>query len=208
MTFEQILLFLPAAAVVAASPGANNLLAFANGSRHGLLPSVIALFGRCLAFAFMIAIVIAGLGALLEASETAFHIIKWAGVVYLVYLGLTMMFGSQGGDAVKVAPSQSAYDLARREFLVAMTNPKAVLLFTAFVPQFIQQGGESSFTTQLVVLGSIYIAVEFLAATGWALAGNAIRSLQPSAKRMLLLNRLTGGLMLGAAGILVATKRT
>jgi threonine/homoserine/homoserine lactone efflux protein len=94
MTFEQILLFLPAAAVVAASPGANNLLAFANGSRHGLLPSVIALFERCLAFAFMIAIVIAGLGALLEASETAFYVIKWAGVVYLVYLGLTMIFGN------------------------------------------------------------------------------------------------------------------
>lgn len=207
MTFEQILLFLPAAAVVPASPGANNLLAFANGSRHGLLPSVIALFERCVAFALMIAIVIAGLGTLLEASETAFYIIKWAGVVYLVYLGLTMMFGNQDGAALKFAPSQGAYDLARREFLVAMTNPKAVLLFTAFVPHFIKQGGESSFTTQLIVLGAIYIAVELLAATVWALAGNAIRSLQPSAKRMVLLNRFTGALMLSAAGMLVATKR-
>lgn len=88
-----------------------------------------------------------------------------------------------------------------------MTNPKAVLLFTAFVPQFITRGGEDSFTVQLVVLGAIYIAVEFVAAMGWALAGSVVRSLQPSAKRTLLLNRFTGALMLGAAGALAFTRR-
>ncbi|RWR29287.1 LysE family translocator [Sinirhodobacter populi] len=207
MTLAQILLFLPAAAVVAASPGANNLLAFSNGSRQGLLPSTIALFGRCLAFAIMIAMVIVGLGALLEVSELAFQIVKWAGVVYLAYLGVKMMIGRDQGAAGGTSVAQGACALARREFLVAMTNPKAVLLFTAFVPQFITRGGESSFTVQLVVLGALYIAVEFVAAMGWALAGSIIRSLQPSAKRMLLLNRMTGALMLGAAGMLATTRR-
>lgn len=88
-----------------------------------------------------------------------------------------------------------------------MTNPKAVLLFTAFVPQFITRAGDSSFTVQLIVLGAIYIAVEFMAAMGWALAGSIICSLQPSAKRMLLLNRMAGALMLGAAGLLATTRR-
>ncbi|MCY1668870.1 LysE family translocator [Rhizobium sp. SL86] len=207
MTLVQILLFLPAAAVVAASPGANNLLAFANGSRQGFLPSAIALLGRCLAFVIMIAIVIVGLGALLETSEIAFQIIKWAGVVYLVHLSVTMIIARNHGSADDTRGAQRTYDLARREFLVAMTNPKAVLLFTAFVPQFITRGGESSFTVQLIVLGAIYIALEFIAAMGWALAGSIIRSLQPSAKRMLLLNRMTGALMLGAAGMLAFTRR-
>ncbi|MCM2473919.1 LysE family translocator [Rhizobium sp. CG5] len=207
MTLAQILIFLPAAAVVAASPGANNLLAFANGSRQGFLPSVIALFGRCIAFVIMIAMVIVGLGALLEASELAFQIVKWAGVVYLFYLGATMIVARDHGTAGGTRAAQGPYALARREFLVAMTNPKAVLLFTAFVPQFITRGGEDSFTVQLVVLGAIYIAVEFVAAMGWALAGSIIRSLQPSAKRMLLLNRITGALMLGAAGVLAFTRR-
>lgn len=208
MTLAQLLLFLPAATVVAASPGANNLLAFANGSRRGFLPSAIALLGRCLAFAIMIALVIAGLGALLEASELAFQAIKWAGVAYLAWLGVTMMTG-RDGDVVgtpAVVPGTGA--LARREFMVAMTNPKAILLFTAFVPQFVTSGGDSSFTVQMAVLGAIYIAVEFVAAMGWALAGSLVRSLQPSARRMLLLNRVTGALLLGAAAMLATTRRT
>jgi threonine/homoserine/homoserine lactone efflux protein len=207
MTLAQILLFLPAAAVVAASPGANNLLAFANGGRQGFLPSAIALFGRCLAFAIMIAMVIAGLGALLEASELAFQIVKWAGVVYLAYLGVTMMISRAQPSEGSIPVVQGAYALARREFLVAITNPKAVLLFTAFVPQFITRDGESSFTVQMIVLGAIYVAVEIVAAMGWALAGSIIRSLQPSAKRMLLLNRMTGALMIGAAAMLATTRR-
>lgn len=210
MTLAQLLLFLPAAAMVAASPGANNLLAFANGSRRGFLPAAIALSGRCIAFALMIAMVIVGLGALLEASELAFQIIKWAGVLYLAYLGLKMIIGRddlQDGAAGGLAYSGGTYALARREFVVAMTNPKAVLLFTAFVPQFIVPAAGSSFTIQLIFLGAIYIAVEFVAAMGWALTGSIIRSLQPSAKRLLLLNRMTGAMMLGAAGMLATIRR-
>lgn len=209
MTLAQFLLFLPAAAIVAASPGANNLLAFSNGSRRGFRPAVIALSGRCIAFTLMIALVIVGLGALLEASETAFQIIKWAGVGYLAYLGVRMLIDrepleAEAGDSAR---SGAAPSLARREFVVAMTNPKAVLLFTAFVPQFIVADSGNSFTIQLVVLGAVYIAVEAIAAAGWALAGSIIRSLQPSARRLLLLNRATGAMMLGAAGMLAATRR-
>lgn len=210
MTLAQLLLFFPAAAIVAASPGANNLLAFANGSRHGFLPAMIALIGRCVAFGLMIAMVVVGLGALLEASELAFQIIKWAGVLYLAYLGLKMMIGRdefQNG-ATELALPAGAFSLARREFVVAMTNPKAVLLFTAFVPQFIVSGADVSFTMQLIILGALYTAVEFVAALGWALAGGMIRSIQPSAKRVLVLNRMTGAMMLGAAGMLASARRT
>ena len=207
MTLAQFLVFLPAAAIVAASPGANNLLAFANGSRQGFLPSAMALSGRCLAFALMIAMVIVGLSAILEASELAFQIVKWVGVIYLVYLGVKMMISSDCGSVGGPPGIQSTCALARREFLVALTNPKAVLLFTAFVPQFIMRDGESSFTVQLVMLGATYIAVEFVAAMGWALIGSIIRSLQPSAKWTLMLNRMTGALMLCAAGLLVDTRR-
>ncbi|MHA6732388.1 LysE family translocator [Devosia sp. A369] len=128
MTLLQILLFLPAAAVVAASPGANNLLAFANGSRMGFLPATIALAGRCLAFVVLIAMVVAGLGKLLEVSELAFQLLKWAGVVYLAYLGVKMILGGNYGREGAIDPIDlsNVYSLARREFVVAMTNPKAV----------------------------------------------------------------------------------
>lgn len=207
MTIAQLVFFVPAAIVVALSPGANNLLAFANGSRQGAIPATIALLGRCLAFVLMIGMVIIGLGALLEASELAFQIVKWVGVAYLAYLGVKMFLDrdTHQGDAANA--SVSGLQLAKREFIVAMSNPKAVLLFTAFVPQFIETSDGSSFTAQLMVLGLIYIVIEFFAAIVWAVSGAAIRSLKPSARKLILMNKITGALMLGAAAMLATTKR-
>lgn len=207
MTLAQLLIFLPAAVIVAASPGANNLLAFANGTRHGFLAAALALLGRCVAFALMIAMVIGGLGALLEASETAFQMIKWGGVLYLIYLGIQMMLSRPEPQKRGEVIARTSYALARREFLVAMTNPKAVLLFTAFVPQFIVPADEASFTVQLIALGTLYVAVEFVAAMGWAFAGSSIRTLRPTAKRLKTINRASGFMMLGAAGVLATTRR-
>nr|WP_044901391.1 LysE family translocator [Pseudomonas sp. CFII64] len=207
MTLAQVLLFLRAAAIVAVSPGANNLLAFANGSRLGLIPAVVALSGRCMAF--VIAVVIVGLGALLEASEPAFQFLKWAGVLYLAYLGVKMMIGRdchEDGVSGLVRPVD-AYSLARREFVTAVTNPKAILLFTAFVPQFIVSDAGASFAAQFVVHSAIYVAVEFVAAMSWAFAGSIIRSLHPSERKLSILNRVTGGMMLGAAVVLATARR-
>ena len=80
VTAHQWLLFLPAATLVAASPGARNFLALNNGLRRGLRPADTALFGRLLAFAIIILIVILGAGALLATSATAFAVLKWLGV--------------------------------------------------------------------------------------------------------------------------------
>lgn len=207
MTFGQLALFIPAAMLVALSPGANNLLAFANGSRQGVILATIALLGRCLAFVLMIGMVIVGLGALLEASELAFQIVKWAGVAYLAYLGVKMFLDRDTHQDSSMSDPVSGLQLAKREFMVAMSNPKAVLLFTAFVPQFIEPSNGSSFTTQLVMLGLIYIVIEFFAAIVWAVSGAAIRSLKPSARKLILMNKITGALMLGAAAMLATTKR-
>ena len=207
MTLGQLAIFIPAAVVVALSPGANNLLAFANGSRQGAILATIALFGRCLAFVLMIGMVIIGLGAFLEASELAFQIVKWVGVAYLAYLGVKMFLDRDTHQDSSVGASVSGLQLAKREFIVAMSNPKAVLLFTAFVPQFIKTSDGSSFTAQLMVLGLIYIVIEFFAAIVWAVSGAAIRSLKPSARKLILMNKITGALMLAAAAMLATTKR-
>lgn len=126
MTLNQLLLFLPSALIVASSPGANNLLAFANGSREGLRPAILALVGRCLAFVLLVGILISGLGAVLEASETAFQIIKWAGVLYLAFLGMKMMMGGERSESKEPSTVGLAgtYSLGRREFITAMMNPK------------------------------------------------------------------------------------
>ena len=207
MSPDQFLAFLSAATLVAASPGANNLLAFAHGIRAGLGPTVASLAGRFAAFALMILAVAVGLGALLEASELAFATVKWIGVGYLAWLGLRLLRSRElpiDGGACAGAPV-AAGALARREFAVAVTNPKATLLFTAFLPQFVD--ADAAFAPQLLALGSLYVGIELCAACGYAFAGTLVRRVEMTPARAVAVNRATGGMMLGAAALLAVSKR-
>ncbi len=199
ITLTQLALFLPAAFLVAMTPGANNLLAFTNGSRAGLVPAAKALTGRMAAFAVMIVLVALGLDVLLRTSELAFQILKWIGVAYLIYLGIRMW----RADPEEAIPEARA--LARREFLTAMGNPKAYLLFTAFLPQFTQ--GTEAIAVQLLSLGAIYLGVEALAAIIWASGGALLGARALTAARRRWLNRGAGGLLIVAAGGLATAER-
>ncbi|MBJ3777909.1 LysE family translocator [Acuticoccus mangrovi] len=201
LTFSTLILFVPAAALVAASPGANNLLSLGNGMRSGFAPTALSLSGRLAAFAILLALVIAGLGAVVAASEVAFTVIKWVGVGYLAFLGVkTWRARVVSHGPVKAGTPMS---LARKEFAVAITNPKAMLLFTAFIPQFVDMSG--SVASQLVALGALYLVIEFAMACGYALAGALLRRFELTAARQRLMNRISGGMMLGAAGLLATT---
>ena len=94
----QIAVFVPAAALVALSPGANNLLAMQHGMRHGITEAAIALTGRLMAFIVMLALAVGGLAAVLTRSQTVFELVKWAGVVYLAYLGIRSFMARRPGD--------------------------------------------------------------------------------------------------------------
>ena len=205
MTSDQLLLFLPAAALVAASPGANNLLSLINGARAGLRPTLFSLLGRLAAFLILIAFVAGGLGALLSASELAFTVVKWLGVAYLTYLGIRLWISRELELGESETLEGSAWRLARKEFLVAITNPKAILLFTAFLPQFIVPG--TAATTQLLWLGAVYLPIEVCAACLYATAGSRVRKLRLTTARVRLFNRIAGGMMLSAAALLATSRR-
>ncbi|WP_241684241.1 LysE family translocator [Actinomadura sp. J1-007] len=135
--------FVPAAVLVAAAPGANQLLALRNGFRYGPGAAIGASAGRFAAFALMVVAVAAGLGALLAASAVVFAVLKWCGVAYLGWLGLrTIRTAGRGPeDGGAAADGASAWRLARQEFVVAAANPKALILFTVFLPQFVAAPG-------------------------------------------------------------------
>ena len=199
MTWTQIAVFVPAALLVALSPGANNLLAFTNATRAGWGPAVRAVAGRLAAFALMIGAVTMGLDVLLRTSEAAFQALKWAGVAYLAYLGVRTW------RAPLDVPPAPAAALARREMLTALGNPKAYLLFTAFLPQFVQPG--AAMAPQLIVLGALYVAIEGAAASLWAGAGAWLGGPSLTRARRRLLNRVSGGVMIGAAALLARSQR-
>lgn len=196
-------MFLGAALLVALTPGANNLLALQNGMRHGRWRAMVALAGRLVAFSLLIAAVVAGLGPLLAASTYALTVIKWAGVAYLAYLGVrTLLETLRGAGRAEPPAGQPAgrFALVRKEFLVAITNPKAILVFTAFVPQFLDAGRPVA--GQLIELSALYLVAEATAATGYCVAGGLLRSVRMSLRARRNLDRGTGVVLLGLAGAL------
>lgn len=205
LSSEQLAIFVPAAFLVAVSPGANNILSLSHGALAGFPSTVLSLSGRVMAFGLMLLVVAAGLGAVFERSYTAFIVLKWFGVCYLAYIGFSMWARKEkylaGADT-----NVSRLQLAKKEFFVAITNPKAVLLFTAFLPQFVVQG--QSYFHQLIILGCLYILIEFAAACFYAACGSLFQFAIPSASKDRLICRIGGSMMLAAAGMLALIRRT
>ena len=201
MTLEQLLIFLLAALLLGASPGANNLLAFISATKAGWLRAAKGIFGRLAAWAVLVVLVSLGLNVLLRTSELAFVALKWVGVAYLFYLA--WQFWNADVSTEIEAPEVST--LIRREFLTLMGNPKAYLLLTTFVPQFVNDG--AALMPQLFILGALYLLVEGVAALLWVSAGTLVgaRALTPLRRR--IINRVSAGLMGTAALLLARTEK-
>lgn len=193
--------FFGASVLVALTPGANNLLGMHHGVHHGPLRAATALLGRLAAFSLMVGAVVVGLGPVLAASQLALTVIKWAGVAYLVYLAVRILLTEDGAET----PARKGTPL-RKEFLVAITNPKALLIFTAFVPQFVDPA-RGPIPAQLALLGAVYLAAEALAGTAYVVLGAGIRKAGLTRRAKARLDKGTAAVLLGMAGVL-ATGRT
>jgi threonine/homoserine/homoserine lactone efflux protein len=205
---STLLLFAAVAFIGIATPGPTVLLALTNGSRYGVRASVAGMIGAVLSDFVLIAAVALGLGALLAASEFWFSVVKWLGVVYLAYLGVRLL-RSKGGTVTlpadapldRQAPLRSIFV---RSLLVAVTNPKGYLFFSAFLPQFIVPAQPQ--LPQYLTLAMTFAAIDFVVMFAYAAAGaQAIRFL--SAKRVQWLDRICGGALLALAGSLAMYRR-
>ena len=205
MDISTLAVFVPACFALNMAPGPNNLLSISNATRYGFARTCIGGLGRLLAFAIMIALAALGLTAVLHTSEWLFHAIKIFGAAYLFYLAVQLWRASPEEEGSVVGLEKGLFSLARQEFLVAIGNPKAILLFTAFLPQFVDQAG--AVTEQFAVLGVLFLALECLAIAIYAWMGIHARRLfaRPSGKR--LFNRVCAGLLASAASVLLVARR-
>lgn len=207
MTLSTYLLFLPACFAINMAFGPNNLLSVTNGARHGVSPAVIAAGGRLAAFAIMIAIAGLGMGAVLVASELAFDVIKYIGAAYLVWIGIRLLRApapaaeAQASDAA-APPSMRA--LVRQEFTVAAGNPKAILVFTAFFPQFVVPG---AYATSYLLLGTTFLLLEVVAIALYAMLGARMRRLANGSRATRWFNKVSGSMMVGFGLLLAFTRR-
>ena len=172
MAFETWLLYLLAATGLSLSPGPNSLLALTHGALHRRRKTLFTIAGGALGFVTVVALSMFGIGALLKASLVWLTVLKWVGGAYLVWLGVQVWRSPPLGlDLQTSAVPLPHWMMFRQGALSAATNPKGILFFAAFLPQFIDPA--RSLWLQFVVMAGSFAVVEAL--TEWFIASAAHR---------------------------------
>ena len=172
MNTHTWLLYLMASIGLSLSPGPNGLLALAHGALHGQRKTLFTIFGGSLGFTLVIGLSMFGIGALLQASLVWLTVLKWVGGAYLVWLGVQVWRAPPIGlEALESAYARSGWSLFRQGALSALTNPKGILFFAAFLPQFIDPA--RSLWLQFAIMAGTFVGIEIL--TESTIAGMAHR---------------------------------
>ncbi len=167
------LIYLAAAIGLSASPGPNGLLALTHGALHGTR-ALNTIAGGVLGFVTLIGLSLFGIGALLQSSIVWLAILKWLGGAYLVYLGIQVWRSPPIAlDRPHEQGRVSAVSMFGQGLLSALTNPKALLFFAAFLPQFIDPA--RNLLIQFVVMAGTFAAVELITEILLASMANRLR---------------------------------
>ncbi|MEZ9546742.1 MULTISPECIES: LysE family translocator [Vibrio] len=173
MEIWKLLLFIPACFALNMTTGPNNLLSMNNARCYGFQAAFVAGLGRILAFSGMIALAASGLAVVLYTSETLFFLIKLFGAMYLLWIAFNL-WRSQASPVADIERNKNWFGLVKQEFALAAGNPKAILIFTAFLPQFVDVS--ANVNTQFFVLGSTFLVLEMLAISIYAAFGLYLRN--------------------------------
>ncbi|MCX2759084.1 LysE family translocator [Vibrio sp. Sgm 22] len=173
MEIWKLLLFIPACFALNMTPGPNNLLSMNNARCYGFQAAFVADLGKILAFSGMIALAASGLAVVLYTSETLFFLIKLFGAMYLLWIAFNL-WRSQASPVADIERNKNWFGLVKQEFALAAGNPKAILIFTAFLPQFVDVS--ANINTQFFVLGSTFLVLEMLAISIYAAFGLYLRN--------------------------------
>ena len=189
--------------VLTVVPGPNVSVIIATALARGPLAGLAVVAGTQVGILSMVLVVAFGFDALVGFMGWAFDWIKLFGAIYLAYLGFNMLRSSGRLGGKKAENQDSLLKLAVRGFLVLWSNPKTLLFFGAFIPQFVSTG-EPAFP-QLMLLGLIFLAIASVTDSAYALlAGSAGKAL--SQNRVKFLSRISGAILM-AGGVWLATQQ-
>jgi len=202
MSIELYLAYVLACIVVVIVPGPTVTLIVANSMRYGTRAGMLNIVGTQLGLATMIGLVVVGLASLIATMEWWFDWVRLAGAAYLIWLGIGLLRSRGTFDrADAVPPTRNGFFL--QGFLVVMSNPKALLLFGAFIPQFVDPTGD--YIGQVILLGVTAMASALIFDSVYALlAGRAAAML--SRTRVQLVSRISGLCLIGG-GVWLALAR-
>ncbi|MCF5468883.1 LysE family transporter [Pseudomonas syringae] len=207
MAFEMWLGFFAACWIISLSPGAGAIASMSCGLQYGFLRGYWNALGLQVALVAQIAIVAAGLGAVLAASEMAFTLIKWFGVAYLIYLGIRQWraLPTDLADESVVRPVGKPMTLVMRGFLVNISNPKALIFILAILPQFIDPA--APLLIQYVIIAATMVVVDLIVMAGYTGLASKVLRLLKTPRQQRRLNRTFASLFVGAAGFLATLHR-
>jgi threonine/homoserine/homoserine lactone efflux protein len=190
----MFLAFVAATTILMLIPGPNVALIVSNSVAYGARYGLVTVGGTTSAMIVQLAIADFGMTEVLGTLGRWFEWLRWIGVAYLIYLGVTH-WRAPVADLTKTAPEpKSARAIYTRALLVSLTNPKLLLFYGAFFPQFVSV--DRPVGMQIVVLSATFIAVSVVLDGSWALIASRARKALTSHGR--LRNRITGGLLIAA----------
>lgn len=207
MSLQTWLFYAAAVFVLTVTPGPSVLMCVTQGAHRGARRAGFAALGSVTAVVGIMVCSAIGLGAALAASEQAFNLIKWLGVAYLVYVGVSMLRSSASSFEVPSdgAASSSRWSLYVKGLLVGASNPKALLFFTAFFPQFLNPAAPQ--LPQFVVLGLTFVCFEMFWLMFYATFAASIAPWLRVKGRARTFNRVWGAMFIGAGALLASVKR-
>lgn len=203
MAPHLLILYFFAAIGLSLTPGPNSLLVLTHGALHGHRKTLFTVAGGAVGFVALIALSMLGIGALLKAWVGALLLLKLLGGAYLVWLGLQLW----RAPAIELRPGSASADargaaMFRQGFLTAASNPKALLFYGAFLPQFIDPSRD--LWTQFLIMAGVFVAIEFAVEYGLALLAWRVRPWLERAGRKF--NRVCGGLFVAMGVALPLTR--
>lgn len=199
MHIDLWLAFVAAAIVLLAIPGPTILTVISYSASHGKRASMPVIAGVALGDSTALLLSLVGLGALLATSAFWFSVVKLAGGLYLLYLGIKMLRAAASGSTTVGAPApESLWRLFLNTYAVTALNPKGIVFFVAFLPQFLNPASPAE--PQLLALGTTFVVLAALNATLYATFSSAARSILDSPRAQRRFN-LMGGSLICAAGI-------
>lgn len=208
MDFSVWLAFFAASWAISLSPGAGAVAAMSAGLSHGFKRGYFMTFGLILGIVTQVVFVGAGLGALIATSSLGFAIVKWAGVAYLIYLGVQQW---RAPARPMAAAADGAAQVTRRQLVlrgwgINAVNPKGTVFLLAVVPQFLDL--HAPLAPQCVVIGATLAFTDLVVMAGYTALAARVLAVLKSERHIQAMNRVFGSLFVAAGALLATFKRT
>lgn len=182
-------------AILAVTPGPSVLLATANSMNHGSRKAVATILGDLSANTLQILFASLGLATIITTSASVFNAIKWIGVAYLIYMGISKLRASTTENTLKSDKQEkSFFKLYSEGFLMSASNPKAIVFIAAFFPLFIDQ--QLPFIPQVIILGLTYLVMDGICLLTYVHFADRLKRYLEDQEKVSLQNKIIGGLLI------------